>query len=89
MSREEYANVIEVIFLMLLASSNYTYLYMSDIKTTNYLYLPMIILLNIVMLYAVAKMRFAIKSMPNLFPNEKLVVVHVLLFTTMTALWVV
>jgi len=81
--------VIEVIFLMLLASSNYTYLYMSDIKTTNYLYLPMIILLNIVMLYAVAKMRFAIKSMPNLFPNEKLVVVHVLLFTTMTALWVV
>jgi len=33
------------------------------------------------MLYSVVKMRFAIKSMPNLFPNENLVFVHVLLFT--------
>jgi len=48
----------------------------------------MFILLNIVMLYSVAKMRFAIKSMPNLFPNENLVLVHMLLFTAASALWI-
>ena len=49
----------------------------------------MFILLNLVMLYSVAKMRFAIKSMPNLFPNENLVIVHVLLSTLVSALWLV
>jgi len=49
----------------------------------------MFILLNIVMLYSVVKMRLAIKSMPNLFLNENLVVVHVLLFTVSSALWIV
>jgi len=49
----------------------------------------MFLLLNGVMLYAVAKMRFAIKSMPNLFPNENLVLVHVLLFTAVSTMWVV
>jgi len=41
------------------------------------------------MLYSVVKMRFAIKSMPNLFPNENLVVIHVLLFTAVSALWII
>jgi len=49
----------------------------------------MFILLNGVMLYSVVKMRFAIKSMPNLFPNENLVLVHVLLFTVVSALMIV
>jgi len=46
------------------------------------------ILLNIVMLYSVVKMRFAIKSMPNIFPNENLVLVHVFLFTASNTLLV-
>jgi len=49
----------------------------------------MFLLLNGVMLYSVLKMRFAIKTMPNLFPDENLIVVHVLLFTVVTAIWVV
>jgi len=46
----------------------------------------MFFLLNGVMLYAVIKTRFAIKRMPNLLVNENLVLVHVLLFTVVTAL---
>ena len=49
----------------------------------------MFLLLNGVMLYSVIKTRFAIKSMPNLFANENLVLVHVLLFTVVTLLWMV
>jgi len=49
----------------------------------------MYLLLNGVMLYAVAVMRFAIKRMPNLLVNENLVIVHVLLFTVTTGLWIV
>jgi len=86
---ENYATVIEVIFLLLVAGASYTEVYVSYIMTANFLYVPMFLLLNGVMLYAVAKMRFAIKSMPNLFPNENLVVVHVLLFTASSALWIV
>jgi len=48
----------------------------------------MFLLLNFVMLYSVVKTRFVIKSMPNLFPNENLILVHVLLFTVVNALWV-
>ena len=83
---ESYATVIEVIFLLLVAASSYTDVYVSWNKTRNFLYVPMFLLLNGVMLYSVVKMRFAIKSMPNLFPNENLVVVHVLLFTVVSAL---
>ena len=39
------------------------------------------------MLYAVLKMRFAIKTMPNLLPDENLVAVHLLRFTAVTGLW--
>jgi len=49
----------------------------------------MFFLLNGVMIYSVLKTRFAIKSMPNLFPNENLVLVHVLFFTVVTVLWFV
>jgi len=49
----------------------------------------MFLLLNIAMLIAVVVMRFYIKRMPNLLVNENLVVVHVLLFTAVTALWIV
>ena len=49
----------------------------------------MFLLLNIVMLYSVVKMRFVIKSMPNLFPNENLVVIHVLLFTASSTFWII
>ena len=65
------------------------YVYVSDTNITNFLFVPMFFLLNGVMLYSVIKTRFAIKSMPNLFPNENLVLVHVLLFTVVTILWIV
>jgi len=81
--------VIEVLFLLLVAASSYTEIYVSYIMTTTFLYVPIFILLNIVMLYSVVKMRFAIKSMPNLFPNEHLAVIHVLLFTSVSTFWVV
>jgi len=44
-------------------------------------------LLNLTMLIAVIVMRFAIKSMPNLLPKENLIIIHVLLYTTVTVLW--
>jgi len=49
----------------------------------------MFLLLNIVMLCAVVVMRLAIKRMPNLIVKENLVLIHVLLFTAVTVLWVV
>jgi len=70
-------------------ASSYPYVYVSDIKISNFLHLPMFFLLNGVMLYSVIKTRLAIKSMPNLFPNENLVLVHVLLFTVVTLLWMI
>jgi len=84
---ENYATVIEVIVLLLVAASSYFAVYVSYSMTQNFLYVSMFLLLNGVMLYAVVKMRFAIKSMPNLFPNENLVVIHVLLFTVVSGLW--
>jgi len=70
------------------AASFYPYVYVSDFKVTNFLYVHMFFLLNGVMLFSVMKTRFVIKSMPNLLPNENLVLVHVLLFTVVTALWI-
>ena len=64
-------------------------MYVSYYKTTNFLRVPIFLLLNGVMLYSVIKTRLTIKSMPNLFPNENIVLVHVLLFTVVTALWMV
>jgi len=49
----------------------------------------MFLLLNATMLIAVVVMRFVIKRMPNLLPNENLVIIHVLLFTSVTSLWIV
>jgi len=80
---------IEVFFLLVVIATGYPYVYVSFTKTMNYLNVPMFLLLNGVMLYSVIKTRFTIKSMPNLFPNENLVVVHVLLFTIVSGLWVV
>jgi len=40
------------------------------------------------MLIAVVVMRFVIKRIPNLLPNENLVIVHVLLFTAVTSTWI-
>jgi len=41
------------------------------------------------MLIAVVVMRFVIERTPNLIPNENLVIVHVLLFTATTTLWII
>jgi len=86
---ENYATVIEIIFLLLVGASSYTEVYVSYNETEKFFTVPISILLNIVMLYSVVKMRFAIQSMPNLFPNESLVLVHVLLFTEVSVLWLV
>jgi len=48
----------------------------------------MFLILNVTMLIAVVVMRFMIQRMPNLLPNEWLVIIHVLLFTTSTTLWI-
>jgi len=83
------ATLTEIVFLLLVAASSYPYVYVSLTKTVSALHVPMYVLLNIVMLYSVAKMRFAIKRIPNLFPDENLVVVHVCLFTVTTVAWIV
>jgi len=87
--QENWSTGIEVFFLLLVIASCYPYVYVSEYQTLNFLYVPMFLLLNGVMLYSVIKTRLTIKSMPNLFPNENLVLVHVLLFTVVTALWMV
>jgi len=58
-------------------------------KTINFFFIPMFLLLNATMLIAVVVMRFLIKRTPNLLPNENLVIVHVLLFTATTSLWII
>jgi len=78
-----------VVFLLLVAASSYPYVYVSHDKIETFFFVPMFLLLNAVMLYSVLKTRFAIKSMPNLVPDENLVAVHVLLFTVVTTLWIV
>ena len=83
--QERCANAIEGVFLLLVAMSAYTYVYLSDSKTTNFFFLPMFGLLNITMLIAVMVTRFMIKRTPNLLLNENLVIIHVLLFTATTA----
>ena len=82
------SNAIEAVFLCLVAGSSYFYVYVSADKTLAYFNVPMFLLLNLTMLIAVIIMRFMIKSMPNLFPKENLVIVHVLLFTTVTVCWI-
>jgi len=86
--QENWANVIEGAFLLMVAASGYTKS-LSIEKTVSYFFLPMFLILNIVMLIAVVVMRFVIKRMPNLLPNESLVIVHVLLFTAVTSVWIV
>jgi len=85
--QETCANVIEGILLLLLAASAYTCVYWDYDKTVNFFFLPVFLLLNLTMLIAVVVMRFVIKRMPNLLPNENLVIVHVFLFTADTSLW--
>ena len=87
--QEELSAKIEAFFLLALVSSYYPYIYWSWPKTKDFFNVPMFLLLNAVMLISVIKTRFAIKSMLNLFPNENLVLIHVLLFTVVTALWLV
>ena len=86
--QERCANVIEGIFLLLVAGSSYTYVYASDRKIQTFFFLPMFLLLNITMLITVVVMRFIIKRVPNLILNENLVIVHVLLFSAMTSTWI-
>jgi len=87
--QENWSAGIEVFFLLLVIASCYPYVYVSSTKIYNFFHIPMFLLLNGVMLYSVIKTRFAIKRMPNLLVNENLVLVHVLLFTVVTALWMV
>jgi len=86
--QENWSTGIEVTYFLLMIASSYPYVYFADQKISTYLLFPMFLLLNIAMLYSVATMRFAIKRMPNLLVNENLVVVHVLLFTAVNALWI-
>ena len=87
--QEVWSTGIEVVFLLLVIASCYPYVYITWTIVSNFLHVPMFLLLNAVMLYCVIKTRFAIKRMPNLLVNENLVLVHVLLFTVVTALWMV
>jgi len=87
--QENWSTGIEGFFYLVVVASGYPYVYVSVTKIINFLHVPMFFLLNGVMLYSVIKTRFAIKSMPNLFPNENLVLIHVLLFTVVTLLWMV
>jgi len=86
--QERCANVTEGVLLLLVAVSAYTYVYWDYNKTGNFFFLPMFLLLNATMLIAVVVMRFAIQKMPNLLPNENLVIIHVLLFTAVTVIWI-
>jgi len=87
--QEAWSTTIEIVFLLLVIASSYPYVYVAFVKTSSFLFVPMFFLLNIVMLVSVVIMRFAIKRMPNLLVNENLVLIHVLLFTVVTALWIV
>ena len=87
--QERWSTGIEIVFLLLVIASSYPYVHDLSDQTVYFVHIPMFLLLNIAMLIAVVVMRFAIKRMPNLLVNENLVVVHVLLFTSVTALWIV
>jgi len=88
--QENWSTGIEIFFLLAVVATCYPYVYVvSATKIVNFFQVPMFFLLNGVMLYSVIKTRFTIKSMPNLFPNENLVLVHVLLSTVVSVLWMV
>jgi len=55
----------------------------------NFFVIPLMVILNGVMVYSVIKMRFEIKKLPNLFPQENLVAIHVLIFTAVNITWIV
>jgi len=87
---ERWSTGIEIVFLLLVIASSYPLVYDgSTTKVNVFLFIPMFLLLNIVMICSVVVMRFYIKRIPNLLVNENLVAVHVLLFTAVTALWIV
>jgi len=86
--QETWADVIQGVFLLLVAVSAYTSVYVDYQKTLIYFQLMMSFLLNLTMLIAVVVMRFVIKRMPNLLPNENVIIVHVILYTASTTLWI-
>jgi len=99
-SQENWSNAIEAFFLLLVAVSGWPYIYynvqanqeevhFAHKKTTAWFNVPMFFLLNVAMLIAVIFMRYMIKSMPNMFPNENLIIVHVFLFSLLTIIWIV
>ena len=87
--QERWANAITGVFLLLVAGSAYSFVYVAINKTVNFFFVPIYLLLNATMLIAVLVMRFVIKKTPNLLLNENLVVVLVLLFTATTASWII
>jgi len=87
--QERWSTGIEVSFFLTVIASSFPFVYVSQDIISNFLHVPLFLLLNGVMLYSVIKTTLTTKSMPNLFPNENLVLVHVHLFTVVTALWVV
>jgi len=86
--QERGADAISGVFLLMVAGSSYTYVYVSYNKTLNFFFVPLFLVLNATMLIAVLVMRFVIKRTPNLLPTENLVIVHVLLFTVTTTCWI-
>jgi len=77
-----------MIYFLAIGASSYTEVYVNYEKTVNFFYVPTFLALNIAMIYAVIKMRFVIKASPEVFPNENKIVVHVIIFTVVTTLWV-
>ena len=80
--------MIEAFLFSCILASSYTFTYVSKQFTKSFFIVPVAVILNLVMLYCVTKMRFVIKSMPDVFPNENRVVLHLLFFTAMTSTWI-
>lgn len=72
-----------------MAFSAFTYINFSDNKTETYFHVTVFFALNGTMIYAVIMMRYVIQKAPELFPNEKMIVVHVSISTIVSLLWAV
>jgi len=75
-------------FYLLITASWFPFVYYSWELVTNFFHVPLFIILNVAMIIAVIVMRFVIARTPELYPNEKGVVLHAVIFTVVTSLWI-
>jgi len=87
--QQRWFNILEAMYFLVVAVSAYTDAYVTYRKEEDLCFnLPMFLTPNTVMIYAILRIRFIIQCSPETFPSERMIMLHVFIFTTVTSLWV-